>query len=172
MKKILMAVTVCLTCVLMSCETIIHRPIDTVTNLNKQILVGESNEYFWYLDGVGPNITTHALIFKFLDSGNLIEITVGWPGYSNNCIYYGEDEIPIKDVKIHNYELKSSTTHFEGIYESYLRIDNKAYKIEFTNNNTEFVINRYSSPFHINMTDYYQYPTLKLFIDSLVNIYQ
>lgn len=167
-KQIIMAIALFLVCTLSFTSCGVHISSKSQTEYIRKILIGDSNNYFWYYDGVGPNITTHARIFKFLDNDKIIELTIGWPGDSCNCIYYGiQDELPIKDYKIHEYKIQTITTPFEDVFENYILIDGKMYDLKVSNNKRHFTYNSYG--FELNTEDYYKYPTIKLFIDKLVS---
>ena len=116
-----MAIVLCLVYTLCFTSCGVHSSSKSQTENIRNILIGTSNNYFWYYDGIGPNTTTHATILKFLDNNKIIQLTIGWPGYSDNCIYYGiQDELPIKDYKILEYQIQTITTPFEGVFENYM----------------------------------------------------
>jgi hypothetical protein len=170
MKKFFMAIVLCLVCTVSFTSCGVHTGSKSQTEYIRNVLIGDSNNYFWYYEGIGPNITTHATIFKFLDNNKIIELIIGWPGYSHNCIYYGiQDELPIKSYKIHEYKIQTTTTPFEDVFETYILLDGNMYNLKVSNDKRHFSCNRYSCGFELNTEDYYKYPTIKLFIDKLVS---
>lgn len=170
MKKFLMVIVLCLTCTVSFTSCGVHTGSKSQTEYIRNVLIGDSNNYFWYYDSTGPNSVTFATIFKFLENNKLIELTIGWPGYSHHGIYYGiQDELPIMGYKIHEYQIQTITTPFEDVYENYILIDGNVYDLHVSNNKRHFSLSGYHAGFGLNTVDYYKYPTIKLFIDKLVN---
>ena len=126
----------------------------------KTKLIGES--YVIWQD-YEPNTTIYSKNLKFKNDSVMI-LTIGWIGYSNNCIYYGEDELPVKSIEYKKYEIRFDETGWNA----FIKIGDDVSSIKYNDNQ----LDNYKS-ITIGNTTYHKtsphYPTIIKYVNEFLN---